>query len=66
MRDEIIEELWRVKDSIATEHGGNLTALISHLRGIEQRERHRTIDAIEVVGTTRSRESDSPGEGESS
>lgn len=32
MADEIIRELWRIKDEIAQEHGYNLDALVAHLR----------------------------------
>lgn len=32
MSDEIIQELWQVKDSIAREHGYNIEALVAHLQ----------------------------------
>lgn len=32
MKDEIIEELWSVKDQIAKEHDYDLDALVAHLR----------------------------------
>ena len=35
MKDEIIEELWRVKDQIAAEAGGNTQALFDRLRSIK-------------------------------
>lgn len=34
MTDEIIQELWRIKDAIASEHGYDLDALAAHLRRI--------------------------------
>lgn len=35
MVDEIIEELWKIKDDIAQEHGLNLDLLVAHLRAQE-------------------------------
>ena len=32
MSDEIIEELWRIKDSIAREHGNDVRKLAAYLR----------------------------------
>ena len=32
MSDEIIEELWRIKDSIAQEHGNDVRKLAAYLR----------------------------------
>lgn len=32
MKDEIIEELWAVKDQIAEKHGYDVDTLIAHLR----------------------------------
>lgn len=37
MADEIIEELWRVKDEIAREHGYDIRRLGAHLRSLEGR-----------------------------
>ncbi len=42
MRDEIIEELWRIKDAMSAEHGRDVRAMAAYLRGVEQRERART------------------------
>lgn len=36
MPDEIIEELWSVKDSIAREHDYDLSKLAAYLRGLNQ------------------------------
>ena len=35
MADEIIEELWRIKDEIAREHGYDSRRLGDHLRSLE-------------------------------
>jgi hypothetical protein len=32
MADEIIQELWKIKDEIASEHGYNLDSLSAYLR----------------------------------
>jgi len=32
MPDEIIKELWKVKDAIAEEHGCDVKALVAHLK----------------------------------
>jgi hypothetical protein len=35
MADLIIEELWKIKDSIAEEHGYNIDLLVAHLKAQE-------------------------------
>ena len=37
MPDEIIEELWRIKDSIAGEHGNDVRKLAAYLQGGKRR-----------------------------
>ena len=44
MPDEIIEELWRIKDSIARGHGYDIEALVAHLRSRERTEGRRVVD----------------------
>ncbi|MFO1434619.1 MAG: hypothetical protein U1F76_31815 [Candidatus Competibacteraceae bacterium] len=44
MTDEIIEELWRIKDNIARDHGYNLDTLVAYLRSKERAENHPIID----------------------
>ena len=50
MTDEVIQELWRVKDGIARDHGYDLDALIVHLRSREQNCGHRIIDRAKEIG----------------
>ena len=38
MPDEIIKELWRVKDDLAREHGYDVRALAAYLQEKERRE----------------------------
>ena len=42
MRDEIIDELWQIKDAISAEHGHDVRAIAAYLHGVERRERART------------------------
>jgi len=35
MADEIIRELWQIKDAMAREHGYDVDALVAHLRRLE-------------------------------
>ena len=44
MRDEILEELWKVKDEIASEAKGNTQALFEHLRTIKLKPSQRLVN----------------------
>ena len=44
MKDEIIEELWRVKDQIATETKGNTQTLFERLRAIKLAPSQRMVN----------------------
>ena len=44
MSDEIIEELWRIKDSIAREHGYDIEALVAYLQSQEKAEGRQIVD----------------------
>lgn len=44
MPDELIEDLWRIKDGIAREHGYDVDALVAHLRTRERMESRRVVD----------------------
>lgn len=44
MSDEIIEELWRIKDSIAREHGYDIEALAAYLRSKKRAEGQQVVD----------------------
>jgi len=44
MRDEIIEELWRVKDQIAAETKGNTQALFERLRSVKLQPSQRMVN----------------------
>jgi hypothetical protein len=39
MPDEVLTELWRIKDDIARQYGNDVEALVAHLRELESLER---------------------------
>jgi hypothetical protein len=43
MADEIIQELWKIKDAIADEHGCNLDSLSVYLRSRKHSENQRVV-----------------------
>ena len=60
MSDEIIEELWQIKDSIAREHNHDVRRLAEYLQGRSRAARDRTVDGRsvnETAGTGQSVES---------
>ena len=44
MKDEILEELWMIKDQIASEAKGSTQALFKRLRAIERKSPHQTVN----------------------
>ena len=44
MADEIIKELWQIKDRIAYEHGYDLDALVVYLRSRKHVGTHQIVD----------------------
>ncbi len=44
MTDEIINELWEIKDAIAREHGYDLDALAAHLKTRTRPKGQRVVD----------------------
>jgi len=44
MKDEILEELWRVKDQITAETKGNTQALFERLRNVKLTPSQRMVD----------------------
>jgi hypothetical protein len=51
MADEIIEELWRIKDAIANEYGCDLKALVTHSQAKKQEE-HRQVVHLQSIKPT--------------
>lgn len=54
MPDEIIEELWEIKDSIAREHGNDVRKLAAHLQGKKDAEsvRMTNLGAVDELSET--------------
>jgi len=50
MSDEIIKELWQIKDSIAREHGYDLEALVAHLQTKKRPEGQRVVELRAIRG----------------
>jgi len=44
MADEIITELWKVKDAIAKEYGCDVKAIVAHLRAKKRGEENSVIN----------------------
>ncbi|MCE2433674.1 MAG: hypothetical protein J4F29_12255 [Candidatus Latescibacteria bacterium] len=44
MSDEIIKELWQIKDSIAQEHGYDIEALVTYLQTKKRSEDQQVVD----------------------
>lgn len=44
MADEIIKELWKIKDGIAKEYGYDVKALVAYLKTKTSEEDHRIVD----------------------
>jgi len=44
MADEIIRELWKIKDGIANEHGNDIRAFVSHLRAKKHKTDQQVVD----------------------
>ena len=44
MPDEIIEELWRIKEGMAREHNHDIRALAAHLQSKKEAKRARLAD----------------------
>lgn len=50
MSDEIIKELWQIKDSIAREHGYDIETLVAHLRTKKRPEGQQVVDQRAMRG----------------
>ena len=44
MADEIIKELWRIKDGIASEHGYDMNVFVAYLRARKHSGDHQVVD----------------------
>ena len=44
MADRVIEELWRIKEAMAQEHGYDIARLAADLETKQEEERHRIVN----------------------
>ena len=44
MPDEIIEELWQIKDALAWEHGYDIGTFVAHLQSRQQADGRQVVD----------------------
>ena len=44
MSDEVITELWQIKESIAREHGYDVGRLVAYIRSLPRRPGQRVVD----------------------
>ena len=51
MSDEIIVELWQIKDSIARKHGYDIEALVAHLQTKKRPEDQQVVDLSALRGS---------------
>ena len=52
MADEIIKELWKIKDGIANEHRYDVKALVDHLRAKKHKADQQVVDLRSMKQTT--------------
>ena len=55
MADEVIEELWRIKDDMAREYGYDVARLAADLQGRQGKEGHRIVDLQALRGGCRTK-----------
>lgn len=57
MADEIIEELWKIKDGIAREYAYNVDALVAHIKakGLSAGQKVVDLGAIKPAGQNKKR-----------
>ena len=63
MADEIIEELWRIKDDVAREHGYDIDRLAAYFRRREREREAREARAATGGGESESADGRQTGEG---
>lgn len=48
MSDEVIKEIWKIKDSIAREHGYDIDRIVAYLRTKQRPKGHPVVDLCAV------------------
>jgi len=59
MADEIIEELWKIKDGIAHEYAYNVDALVAHLKAksLSAGQKVKDLGAMKSAGQNKNKKS---------
>ena len=60
MADEIIKELWEIKDAIANEYGCDVKALVAHLRAKKHEGDKQAVDLRSIKQTAEQRAQTDP------
>ena len=55
MADEIIKELWKIKDAIANEYGCEVKTLVAHLRAKKHKRNEQVVDLRSMKQTAEQR-----------
>jgi hypothetical protein len=55
MADEMMKELWKIKDAIANKYGCDVKALVAHLRAIKHEEDQPVVDLRSMKQKTEQR-----------
>ena len=50
MSDEIIKELWKIKDSVAREYGYDVDRIVAYLQGRPRTTSHQVVDLRAASG----------------
>jgi len=60
MPDEIIEELWQIKDSMAQEYDYDIDAFVAHLQGKQRSANRQVVDLRAMKEATKRAASSKP------
>ena len=58
MKDEIIQEVWKAKDTISARYNHDVKRLVQHLRAEEKSSASRVVDLHARHGTPRAEQGD--------
>jgi hypothetical protein len=60
MADEIIKELWEIKDALADEYGCDVRALVAHLRRKKHEKDEQVVDLRSIKQTAKQQSQPDP------
>lgn len=61
MADEIIKELWNIKDAISNEHGCDVKALVAHLKAKKHEREQQVVNLRHMRKTAEPSGGEGPG-----